>query len=1251
MATFDGGVFDSEVFDSGTSSIRGDFSVDASITGFIAKAWISYGGAFEPDAFQHDTFVVGHVPPTFQVRAIIFGTSGAATTLDAAIVFRPVASLTADAIRLRPGRPGSPSTANAIIQRTFSPAGLKVDAERDLPWRPFTVDATLWKTINPSFTVGAEIVSVRDKRGLFTLDALIPTPYARVTQAPLEVLEQAGTWDRFARVTQAPLEVLEQADSSTRYARVTQVVLEVIHPRSNGWFTLDAYIFGPTLGSFSVDATRLKTATPTFTLNAAVVRRPTGSFTLDARIPPWKKIDAVLKRTMVPAIAPAPTGFYVAARKGYGGSWTINADLFKVITPTFSVSAMISSGHFTLDAYKDYGSPTIWVGQEGIEAARTGIPAIRVAQAGLEAVRSNPEALILVAQSGFEVAFKSSIPQAVVAQAGLEVARVTIPGIFVSVFGYERARTGGEPRIVAAQTGVEVARLGVPGALVTTMGVEVAYEKPKGEPRVDAIVFHPGMAGSFTVGADIVFTMYVNAVVMAEMPSSFSVRAVVVVNVTGSFTLDADVQLGFLVDSVLIADQRAVFTLFAYKVVVTTGTGSFSLDAYLSRSFEVSAWITKPRPFTVDAAIIEAGKYLKSFYADAAVASLGEGGEFTLEAEIWAQRTVVHEGAGSTQRSLVHHTERLSFPGTQATEDWANPNRLTGLFYPADTYPLTITVWEMPSPRGTSDGIGFASQDENQWYRPSDGAMSGQYPSMTPIAAGGFTFTAWPMYYQQRHYVYFWPDSNIYDPTIAGSGIASYYQWEDLTLALPAPTLDAWIVGTPGTPFTLDAEIVESEKTGLFYLDADLMKAGEKRSTFAVESHLLAPQAYFFVAQAELAALHFTLDALIHQPSFTLDAHIHLVGGADGFFTVNAALKKTMTWYPNGPKLDAVKVRPTRTGAYALDADIRVAGDKRGLIRLDSVLVGAREKRFYLAALIISDVHFTVDAFIGRRLTVDAWIGSIGGGMGSFSVGAYIRGSSIIVFPDDGGPPTDPTGGPPPISRKFRVKIEAFIPDPIPVGNDQEIENLIMKILEAEAELESLYCAVEHYSSQGYPVAGGRNSYGGGYTGSLPSAISQIGYPGAGDIDDCWVVATVWAAIASGQTFTPTVPQFRAWAQNPDRPGATGGTLDHIMRGARGAWPGATIRRYASSDWNGFISLLKAGWTASLAVRSSALPSNLRYGFNGLHQIGVAYQNGSYVIMNPLQSTGSSLHAIDGYDLRTAARGFTGGTICACMFR
>jgi hypothetical protein len=97
-------------------------------------------------------------------------------------------------------------------------------------------------------------------------------------------------------------------------------------------------------------------------------------------------------------------------------------------------------------------------------------------------------------------------------------------------------------------------------------------------------------------------------------------------------------------------------------------------------------------------------------------------------------------------------------------------------------------------------------------------------------------------------------------------------------------------------------------------------------------------------------------------------------------------------------------------------------------------------------------------------------------------------------------------------------------------------------------------------------------------------------------------------------------------------------------------WPNHKIRKYTSSSWDGFISLLKAGWIASLAVDSRGLPNNCRFNDIHKHQVGVAYQNGKYWIANPLAPQDSRPIEITGYALRTAARAFHGGTISATMF-
>ena len=128
------------------------------------------------------------------------------------------------------------------------------------------------------------------------------------------------------------------------------------------------------------------------------------------------------------------------------------------------------------------------------------------------------------------------------------------------------------------------------------------------------------------------------------------------------------------------------------------------------------------------------------------------------------------------------------------------------------------------------------------------------------------------------------------------------------------------------------------------------------------------------------------------------------------------------------------------------------------------------------------------------------------------------------------------------------------------------------------------------------------------------------------------------------------MPVFRSAAGNPDRPGPTGGRLDDVMRGATAIWPQLHVERYSGTEWEPFAARLRAGWSASLAVLSSALPTRLQFGFRGPHQVGAVLDAGQYRLMNPLAHSGAALAWIAESDLRTAARAVANGYILAALF-
>jgi hypothetical protein len=166
---------------------------------------------------------------------------------------------------------------------------------------------------------------------------------------------------------------------------------------------------------------------------------------------------------------------------------------------------------------------------------------------------------------------------------------------------------------------------------------------------------------------------------------------------------------------------------------------------------------------------------------------------------------------------------------------------------------------------------------------------------------------------------------------------------------------------------------------------------------------------------------------------------------------------------------------------------------------------------------------------------------------------------------------------------------------------------------------------------------------------TIYAVLNQKVYPGAGDVDDCFVVATCWAARIAGVRDLPTVKEFRAAANKPDLPGPSGGSITDIMRAVNVLWPDLGVTEYERPDWDAFALALRRGKVASLGVLSSLLPSKLRFGFGGAHQIGVLF-DGGYLVANPLAPQGSEPIPISETALRNAARGLAMGWILAALF-
>ena len=114
---------------------------------------------------------------------------------------------------------------------------------------------------------------------------------------------------------------------------------------------------------------------------------------------------------------------------------------------------------------------------------------------------------------------------------------------------------------------------------------------------------------------------------------------------------------------------------------------------------------------------------------------------------------------------------------------------------------------------------------------------------------------------------------------------------------------------------------------------------------------------------------------------------------------------------------------------------------------------------------------------------------------------------------------------------------------------------------------------------------------------SILPVYSQKTWPGIGDVDECWILATFSAARASRPNVSlPSIFMFRRWAGDPDDGYRDGGTVNEIYNAARMAWPGLP-RKFYAPDWAAFMRELRAGRPASIAVHSARLPWYLRFGF------------------------------------------------------
>lgn len=152
--------------------------------------------------------------------------------------------------------------------------------------------------------------------------------------------------------------------------------------------------------------------------------------------------------------------------------------------------------------------------------------------------------------------------------------------------------------------------------------------------------------------------------------------------------------------------------------------------------------------------------------------------------------------------------------------------------------------------------------------------------------------------------------------------------------------------------------------------------------------------------------------------------------------------------------------------------------------------------------------------------------------------------------------------------------------------------------------------------------------------------FNQVAYPGAGDVDDCWAVASLQCVHAvQPQRHLVGIPVFREQAGNPDDPNEPdGGTLAQIVRGVTGCYPvfDGKLRRFRGASWTELVAVLNEKRPVSLAVVAGKLPLRLQYGFAGRHQVALAL-DGTRKFANPLAKAQSRWDELASWDVVKAA--------------
>jgi hypothetical protein len=168
--------------------------------------------------------------------------------------------------------------------------------------------------------------------------------------------------------------------------------------------------------------------------------------------------------------------------------------------------------------------------------------------------------------------------------------------------------------------------------------------------------------------------------------------------------------------------------------------------------------------------------------------------------------------------------------------------------------------------------------------------------------------------------------------------------------------------------------------------------------------------------------------------------------------------------------------------------------------------------------------------------------------------------------------------------------------------------------------------------------------------------LSQKLWPAAGDVDDCWVLASLMAVIAvSPWSWPVNVTQFRAAAGDPDKPGPTPGGVNDAYRAVRKLYPNLAVT--LATGWTAakILAAIKTNRPAYISVKAGALPSNCQFGFTGNHAVMLMWRAATgtapatLYLYNPLAPAYAGPITISEAAITKAMNAHTGGPAALIM--